>query len=156
MSVDRSTVSSNSGKAYTRQLLRESYRENGKVKHRTIANLSKCKPEEIEAIRLALKHKGELPKLIERRGIEGRGIEGRGDLKWEQGLSIGAVWTVFQLAKELGIVRALGSTRQGKLALWQVMARVSDQGSRLPAVGLAGGAAGWAGVTARRVRAGAL
>ncbi len=138
MYVDRSTVRSKSGKAYTRQLLRESYRENGKVKHRTIANLSKCKPEEIEAIRLALKHKGELPKLIERRGIEGRGIEGRGDLKWEQGLSIGAVWTVFQLAKELGIVRALGSTRQGKLALWQVMARVIDQGSRLSAVRLAG------------------
>ena len=133
MYVDRSTVRSKSGKAYTRQLLRESYRENGKVKHRTIANLSKCKPEEIEAIRLALKHKGELPKLIERRGIEGRG-----DLKWEQGLSIGAVWTVFQLAKELGIVRALGSTRQGKLALWQVMARVIDQGSRLSAVRLAG------------------
>ena len=138
MYVDRSTVRSKSGKAYTRQLLRESYRENGKVKHRTIANLSKCKPEEIEAIRLALKHKGELPKLIERRGIEGRGIEGRGDLKWEQGLSIGAVWTVFQLAKELGVVRALGSTRQGKLALWQVMARVIDQGSRLSAVRLAG------------------
>ena len=133
MYVDRSTVRAKSGKSYTRFLLRESFRENGKVKHRTIANLSKCKPEEIEAIRLALKHKGELPKLI-----EGRGINGRGDLKWEQGLSIGAIWTVFQLAKELGIVRALGSTRQGKLALWQVMARVIDQGSRLSAVRLAG------------------
>ena len=128
MYVDRSTVRSKSGKGYTRYLLRESFRENGKVKHRTIANLSKCKSDEIKAIRLALKYKGELPKLI----------EGRGDLKWEQGLSIGAVWTVFQLAKELGIVRALGSTRQGKLALWQVMARVIDQGSRLSAVRLAG------------------
>jgi hypothetical protein len=28
-------------KVYTRVLLRESYREDGKVKHRTIANLSK-------------------------------------------------------------------------------------------------------------------
>ena len=36
-------------------------------------------------------------------------------------------------------VAALGSDRQGKLALWQVIARVLDQGSRLSAVRLAGG-----------------
>ena len=128
MYVDRSTVKSKSGKSYTRHLLRESYRENGKVKHRTIANLARCKPEEIEAIRLALKHKGELVKLI----------GGQGDVQWQQGLSVGAVWTVFQMAQQLGIARALGSTRQGKLALWQVIARVIDQGSRLSAVRLAG------------------
>ncbi|MDY6861466.1 MAG: hypothetical protein SV062_00585, partial [Thermodesulfobacteriota bacterium] len=38
-------------------LLRESYREDGKVKNRTIANLTNCKANEIEAIRLALKLK---------------------------------------------------------------------------------------------------
>jgi len=38
---------------YVRHLLRQSYRENGKVKHRTIANLSSCSAEEIEAIKLA-------------------------------------------------------------------------------------------------------
>src|SRR5271169_731055 len=37
------------------------------------------------------------------------------------------------------IVAALGSDRQGKLALWQVIARVLDQGSCLSAVRLAGG-----------------
>jgi transposase len=37
----------------------------------------------------------------------------------------------------LGIDKALGTTRDGKLALWQVMARVIDQGSRLSAVRLA-------------------
>jgi transposase len=37
----------------------------------------------------------------------------------------------------LGIEKALGTTRAGKLALWQVMARVIDQGSRLSAVRLA-------------------
>ena len=37
------------------------------------------------------------------------------------------------------LVAALGSDRQGKLALWQVIARVLDQGSRLSAVPLAGG-----------------
>lgn len=36
-------------------LLREGYREDGKVKNRTIANLSKWPPEKIEALRLVLK-----------------------------------------------------------------------------------------------------
>lgn len=128
MYVDRSTVRAQSGKSYTRYLLRESYRENGKVKHRTIANLSKCKPQEIEAIRLALRHKADLTQLV------GAGK----DVQLEQGLSIGAVWTVHQVARELGIAKALGNDRQGKLALWQVIARVIDQGSRLSAVRLAG------------------
>jgi len=47
-------------KTYTRYLLRESFRDNGKVKHRTIANLSSCSAAEIEAIRLALRHKDNL------------------------------------------------------------------------------------------------
>jgi len=38
----------------------------------------------------------------------------------------------------LGDHAALGPTREGKLALWQVIARVIDQGSRLSAVRLAG------------------
>jgi len=38
----------------------------------------------------------------------------------------------------LGIVDALGKSRDGKLALWQVIARVIDQGSRLSSVRLAG------------------
>jgi len=55
----------------------------------------------------------------------------------KQGLSVGAVWTVYQVARRLGIEKALGTTRDGKLALWQVIARVMDQGSRLSAVRLA-------------------
>jgi hypothetical protein len=56
-------------------LLRESYRQGGKVKNRTPANLSHGKPAEIEAIRLALTHKGELsvlgslPETVEVRGV---------------------------------------------------------------------------------------
>lgn len=42
------------GKEYTSHLLRQAYRDNGKVRHRTIANLSSCSDDEIEAIRLAL------------------------------------------------------------------------------------------------------
>ena len=56
MYLDKSKVTIK-GKTYSRCLLRESFRENGKVKHRTIANLSQCSPEEIAAITLAFEHK---------------------------------------------------------------------------------------------------
>jgi Transposase DDE domain len=115
------------GKTYTRHLLRESYRANGKVLHRTIANVSQCSAAEIEAMRLALRHKQDLEHL----GT----VQDTVTLK--QGLSFGAVWTVYHVARRLGIAQALGTTREGKLALWQVIARVIDQGSRLSAVRLA-------------------
>ncbi len=118
-------------KVYTRVLLRQSYREDGKVKHHTIANLSRALPVEIEAIKLALKHKHDLSKLTS-------GLDARGDIVLRQGLSVGAVGVLQSLAGELGIVHALGHDRQGKLALWQVIARAIDQGSRLSAVRLAG------------------
>ena len=47
-------------KTYKRVLLREGYREGGKVKHRTLANLSHCSDGEIEAIRIALKMKKQI------------------------------------------------------------------------------------------------
>ena len=114
---------------YTCYLLRETYRQNGKVKHRTIANLSGCSAQEIEAIRLALKHKDELTQPLSLP---------QQDIDLRQGLSVGAVWLVYAMSKQLGMAQALGPTRQGKLALWQVIARVLDQGSRLSAVRLAG------------------
>src|SRR5499427_2220389 len=126
MYIDTSRIT-RGGKTYTRHLLRESYRANGKVLHRTIANVSHCSEAEIEAIRLALRHKEDLEHL----GT----IEDASTLK--QGLSVGAVWTVYQVARRLGIEKALGTTREGKLALWQVIARVINQGSRLSAVRLA-------------------
>src|SRR5207253_8178541 len=46
-------------------------------------------------------------------------------------------WSSDVCSSDLGIEKALGTTREGKLALWQVIARVIDQGSRLSAVRLA-------------------
>jgi transposase len=115
------------GKQYTRHLLRESYREHGKVTHRTIANLSHASHEEIQAIKLALKHKQNLQEL-------GNINE---DVVVQQGVSIGAVWTLWQVAQRLGLVQCLGSTQEGRRALWQVFARILEQGSRLSAVRLA-------------------
>jgi len=62
MYLDKSKITIK-GKTYSRYLLRESYREGNKVKHRTIANLTKSRPEEIRAIEIALRHKHELTKL---------------------------------------------------------------------------------------------
>jgi len=142
MYVDSSSTTSSKGKTYQRHLLRQSFREDGKVKHRTIANLSACSPEELEAIRLALRHKGELASMLETQtGFNPSTSNSMPDstlgLSARQGLSVGAVWLIYALARELGIEQALGSSRQGRLALWQVIARVLDQGSRLSAVRLA-------------------
>jgi len=126
MYVDTSHIT-RGGKTYTRHLLRESYRAHGKVLHRTLANVSHCSEAEIEAIRLALRHKGELEHLGTIQDA----------ITLQQGPSFGAVWTVYHVARRLGIAQALGTTREGKLALWQVIARVIDQGSRLSAVRLA-------------------
>src|SRR5438128_3922029 len=126
MYIDTSHIT-RGGKTYTRHLLRESYRAHGKVLHRTIANVSHCSAAEIEAMRLALRHK----EALEHLGT----IQDAVALK--QGLSFGAVWTVYHVARRVGIEQALGTTRAGKLALWQVIARVIDQGSRLSAVRLA-------------------
>jgi Transposase DDE domain len=126
MYIDTSRIT-RGGKTYTRHLLRESYRAHGKVLHRTIANVSHCSEAEIEALRLALRHKEDLEHLGTIQDA----------IMLKQGLSFGAVWTVYHVARRLGIAQALGTTREGKLALWQVIARVIDQGSRLSAVRLA-------------------
>ena len=113
---------------YVCYLLRESYRDAGKVKHRTIANLSGCSEKEIAAMRLALKHKDDLTRLGALPDVVSLG----------QGPSVGAVWLIHSIARDLKITDALGNSHQGKLALWQVIARVIDQGSRLSAARLAG------------------
>jgi transposase len=118
-----------SGKVYKSILLRESYRERGKVKHRTIANLTNRSDDEIAAIRFALKCKGQLP--------ENSSILNEGEINYEQDLSVGAVIAISEVAERLGITQCLGRNRQAKLALWQVIARIIQQKSRLRAVRLA-------------------
>lgn len=125
MYIDSCTVN-NQGKPYVRHLLRHSYRENGKVKKETIANLSSCSSEEIAAIKLAFKHKDNLG-----------AVSGKPVVETIQGKSVGAVLLLHAIAKRIGLTQALGHDRMGKLALWQVLARIIDQGSRLSSVRLA-------------------
>jgi hypothetical protein len=129
MFIDISTTKAPSGKTYKRVLLRRAYRENGKVKHQTLGNLSYCSPKEIQAIKFALHNKDRLPEML-------AGGD-HSDFSSRQGLSIGAVYLVHEIAKRLGIMAALGTDRNARLALWQIIARVIDQGSRLSAVRLA-------------------
>lgn len=125
MYLDTSVIKKN-GKTFTRHLLRTSFREAGKVKHKTIANLSARSTEEVLAIKLALKHKGNLC-----------AVASTDEMKIVLGKRIGAVWACHVLAKRLGLAQALGPHREGTLALLQVLARLIGQGSRLSAVRLA-------------------
>jgi len=125
MYIDTSKTTIN-GKTYYRYLFRESYREDGKVKNRTLGKISKCSEEEVAAMKLALKHKKNLSALL---NIE--------DVELHDGPRVGVVFALKALAERLGISKALGSSREGKLALWQVMARLIGHGEGQDAVRMA-------------------
>jgi hypothetical protein len=126
MYVARASWPSANGKVYKSVYLRESYREGDHVRKRDIANLTHCDPREVAAIELALQFKGNLAALGSLDKIE-----------LCQGPSVGAVWVLCEVARRLGILKALGSGFDAQLALWQILARVLEQGSRLSAVRLA-------------------
>ncbi len=102
-------------KTYSSVVLMENYREDGKVKHRIISNLSKW-PERLVA---------GLEKLI-----KGQEIKTVSDLKLSTGKSFGAILTVLEIAKRLGITQALGNSKQAKLAMFQIAGRIISHGSR--------------------------
>ena len=116
---------STSGK-YRRVLLRESYRQDGKVKKRTVANISKCSDESIGILQFALRNADKLPGIV----------SNHDEMGISHGKSVGAVFVAAEIARRTGITKALGCGRQPELALWQIIARLIDQGSRLSAVRL--------------------
>jgi hypothetical protein len=99
-------------------LLRESYRDRGQVKSRTLANLSHWDPARIEALRRALR--GDFDRLASPDPTLGP--------------VFGLLFVLKQIAEALGLTAALGKSRLAKLALFLVLARVAHQGSRLSAV----------------------
>jgi transposase len=100
-------------------LLRESFRLHGKVKNRTIANLTSWSPARIAALRRLLR--GEFDHLA-------------GDTVPTAGPVFGLLFALHQIANQLGLSTALGRHRLGKLDLFLVLARIAHQGSRLSAV----------------------
>jgi len=103
-------------------LLRESYREGGKVKTRTIANLTKWPPERIAAMERLCK--GEFD------GWDGGEVT--------SGEIFGVLFALKHLADQVGITRVLGTSAEGRLNLFLVLARIAHGGSRLSAVRWAG------------------
>jgi transposase len=98
-------------------LLRESFRQNGKIEKRTLANLSRWHPARVQALRRALR--GEFDHLA---------------IDPTNGPSFGLLFALKHVAGQLGLTAALGKSRRAKLALFLVLARLAHQGSRLSAV----------------------
>ena len=97
-------------------LLRESYRDGGKVKTRTLANLTDWPDAKIEALRRVLK--GETA------------IVCADALRIERSLPHGHVGAVLGMAKKLGLHKLLRGvpSRLAKLALAMIVARVIEPG----------------------------
>jgi len=104
---------------YTSHLVRRSFREGGRVRHETIANVSKLPPAAIEALARALR---------------GEALAGAADVfKIERSLPAGHVECVLAAAGRLGLARLLdrSPSRARELALAMVCQRVICPGSKL-------------------------
>ena len=116
----------NKGKSYTSILLRESYRVGATVKSKTLAVLTHLPAHVLEAVRRAVAQPaGSLSNLADASDHS---------LRLRQGESLGALWTVDQIARQLGIQKALGVTHEAELSYWQVLARVLRPGASLLAM----------------------
>jgi hypothetical protein len=106
------------GKVYETHLLRRSYRQDGKVKHETLANLSHLPAEAIELVRRTLK---------------GETFVAAADaFQITRSLPHGHVALVWQVARQLGLPALLGPAgRLRDLAMALVVARVIQPGSKL-------------------------
>src|SRR6266508_2637597 len=106
------------GKVYQTHLLRRSYRQDGKVKHETLANLSHLPAEAIELVRRTLK---------------GETFVAAADaFQVTRSLPHGHVALVWQAARQLGLPGLLGPRgRLRDLAMALVVARVVKPGSKL-------------------------
>jgi hypothetical protein len=106
------------GKTYETHLLRRSYRQDGKVKHETLANLSHLPAEAIELVRRTLK---------------GETFVAAADaFQITRSLPHGHLALVWTMARQLGLPALLGPPgRLRELALALVVARVVKPGSKL-------------------------
>lgn len=114
------------GKSYTSILLRESYRVGSKVKSKTLAVLTQLPAHVLEAVRRAIAQPSD--------SLCGLAETSAGSLRLRAAESFAALWTVDQVAQQLGIKKALGVTREAQLGYWQVLARVLRPGTSLLAM----------------------
>ena len=98
-------------------LLRESYRDGGKVRTRTLANLTDWPDAKVEALRRVLK--GDTA------------IVSKGAFRIERSLPHGHVAAVLGMAKKLKLDKLLPKSRLGKLGLAMIVARVIEPAAKL-------------------------
>lgn len=105
------------GKVYTTHLLRRSYREDGKVKHETLGNISHLPPDLIETIRGRLS--GELPP--------------EGPWEIERNIPHGHVALVLGVLRDIGLDSIIGSKpcRERDLCIAMIVSRIINPGSKL-------------------------
>lgn len=113
---------SQGNKIYKTVLIRESYRENGKVKHRTIANISKLPNEYIRNLKAQMK------------GVSGD--FNLSDLKNGNSYEYGASFALKSLAKQIGLEQFISSqkTQWREDVIAMITGRVLYQGSKLSLV----------------------
>lgn len=107
------------GKVYEAHLLRRTYREDGKVKHETLGNLSHLPPHAIEAVR---------------RSLKGETLMSAADnFDCVRSLPHGHVAAVVGSLHKLGLDKLLSarSCRERDLAVAMVVARIVSPGSKL-------------------------
>jgi len=102
-------------KVYHSVALLENYREGKKVRHRTIATLTKWPKHIVDDLEKILK---------------GNAVFSLENLNLSNGKSFGAIQVVRQVAQKLGILQALGNSKQAKLAMVQIAGRIIAQQSR--------------------------
>ena len=121
---------------YVSHLLRHSYREDGKVRHKTLGNLSHLPPEVVELVREALRGGGAGPGSPEGPDAAGGGGEpggqgGRGQIEVTRSLPHGHLAALVGLADRLGLVEMLGpACRERDLALAMICSRVMRPDSK--------------------------
>jgi len=114
------------GQSYTSILLRESYRVGAAVKSKTLAVLTHLPAHVLAAVRRAITQPADSLTEVAQSST--------GSLRLRTAESFGGVWTVHQIAQQLGISQALGVTWQAELSYWQVLARVLRPGTSLLAM----------------------
>src|SRR5712691_2853205 len=96
------------GKSYTSLLLRESYRVGSAVKSKTLAVLTHLPAHVLQAVRLAIAQPSD--------SLCGLAEASAGSLRLRTAESFGALWTVDQIARQLGLKKALGVTHEAELS----------------------------------------
>lgn len=115
MFIKRSTTKKK-GKTYTSVILTKSYRENKKVKHKSLLNLSSWDYSAITALEAAL---------------HGNTLGSLADVKTTAGKAIGALHVFAELASQMGITANVFSKEKIASVLLLIIGRILTQGSRL-------------------------